>query len=83
MSDSLQYLYLIQPTRMAMLTDGPTPQEEESISRHFDYLKALTEQGTTLYPATLSSPAAPSTLTRAVSASSSSRLSRRMQRAPS
>ncbi len=45
MSDSQQYLYLIQPTRMAMLADGPTPQEEETIARHFDYLKALVERG--------------------------------------
>jgi uncharacterized protein YciI len=45
MPDSQQYLYLIQPTRPAMLADGPTPQEDETISRHFDYLKALTDQG--------------------------------------
>jgi uncharacterized protein YciI len=45
MSELQQYLYLIQPTRIAMLTDGPTPQEAEIISRHFDYLKALTERG--------------------------------------
>ncbi len=48
MSDAQQYLYLIQPTRMAMLTDGPTPQEDETVSRHFDYLKALTERGTVI-----------------------------------
>ena len=52
MSDSQQYLYLIQPTRMAMLTGGPTPQEDETISRHFGYLKALAERGVELYPAT-------------------------------
>ena len=45
MSDARQYLYLIQPTRLAMLTDGPTPQEDETVSRHFDYLKALVERG--------------------------------------
>jgi uncharacterized protein YciI len=45
MSDSQQYLYLIQPTRMAMLTDGPTPHEHETVSRHFDYLKTLVERG--------------------------------------
>jgi uncharacterized protein YciI len=45
MSDSQQYLYLIQPTRMAMLTDGPTPHEDETVSRHFDYLKTLVERG--------------------------------------
>jgi uncharacterized protein YciI len=30
---------------MAMLTDGPTPQEGETVSRHFDYLKALADRG--------------------------------------
>ena len=45
MPESGQYLYLIQPTRMAMLTDGPTPQEDETVSRHFDYLKALADRG--------------------------------------
>ena len=45
MSDAQQYLYLIQPTRMAMLTDGPTPQEDEAVSQHFDYLKALADRG--------------------------------------
>ena len=38
------YLYKIQPTRLSMLTEGPTPQESEIISRHFAYLKSLTEQ---------------------------------------
>ena len=45
MPDSRQYLYLIQPTRVEMLTGGPTPQEDEIIARHFDYLQALTERG--------------------------------------
>jgi len=48
MSDAQQYLYLIQPTRMAMLTDGPTPQEDEAVSQHFDYLKALADRGTVI-----------------------------------
>ena len=45
MSESQQYLYFIQPTRMVMLTDGPTPQENRIISQHFDYLKVLTDHG--------------------------------------
>jgi uncharacterized protein YciI len=40
-----QYLYRIQPTRIEMLTVGPTPQEEEIVSQHFNYLKNLMEQG--------------------------------------
>ncbi len=44
MSAKPQYLYRIQPTRPAMLTDGPTPEEAEIVSQHFDYLKNLTER---------------------------------------
>lgn len=39
------YLYKIQPTRPQMLSEGPTPEETEIVSRHFDYLKDLTERG--------------------------------------
>jgi len=45
MSNIRQYLYKIQPTRRAMLTDGPTPEEAELVSQHFNYLKGLMEQG--------------------------------------
>jgi uncharacterized protein YciI len=40
-----QFLYYLQPTRLGMLTEGPTPQEAETVSRHFAYLKDLTEKG--------------------------------------
>ena len=40
-----QFLYRIQPTRAAMLTDGPTEQEAATVSAHFSYLKTLLEQG--------------------------------------
>ncbi len=40
-----EYLYRIQPTRHAMLTDGPTPAEAELIGQHFAYLEGLTQQG--------------------------------------
>lgn len=39
-----QYLYRIQPTRPAMLSEGATPREEEIISQHFGYLEGLTRQ---------------------------------------
>jgi uncharacterized protein YciI len=42
------FLYYLQPTRAAMLTEGPTPEEKDAVSRHFAYLKALTEQGVVL-----------------------------------
>lgn len=41
----MQYLYRIQPTRPAMLTDGPTPEEQRIVGEHFHYLQGLTEQG--------------------------------------
>jgi uncharacterized protein YciI len=45
MSSISQFVYRIQPTRFAMLTEGPTPEEAEIISQHFDRLEALMEQG--------------------------------------
>src|SRR5262245_49164942 len=45
MADVTQYLYRIQPTRLEMLTKGPTAEEAEIVSQHFSYLKNLTEQG--------------------------------------
>jgi uncharacterized protein YciI len=49
MTDQNYYLYKIQPTRLEMLTQGPTPSEDEIISRHFDYLKGLAQQGTAIF----------------------------------
>jgi uncharacterized protein YciI len=49
MDDKNYYLYKIHPTRLDMLTSGPTPAEAEIISQHFDYLKALTERGTAIF----------------------------------
>ena len=40
-----QYLYHIQPTRPAMLTEGLTPEEDAIVSQHFAYLQDLTAQG--------------------------------------
>jgi uncharacterized protein YciI len=42
------FLYYLQPTRAGMLTDGPTLEEKDAVSRHFAHLKALTEQGIVL-----------------------------------
>jgi uncharacterized protein YciI len=41
----MQYLYRIQPTRPAMLTEGPTPDEQRIAGEHFRYLQGLTERG--------------------------------------
>lgn len=40
-----QWLYVLKPTRLEMLTEGPTPQESETVSRHFAHLQELTKQG--------------------------------------
>lgn len=42
------FVYRITPTRPAMLSDGPTAEEAEAVSRHFTYLEALTKAGTVL-----------------------------------
>lgn len=42
------FVYYLQPTRTAMLTDGPTPDETAAVTRHFHYLKERTEQGIVL-----------------------------------
>ena len=40
-----QYLYFLKPVRLGMVTEGPTPEEAEIVSRHFAHLEALTEKG--------------------------------------
>jgi uncharacterized protein YciI len=43
-----QFLYRIQPTRLEMLTHGPTEREAQILAEHFAYLSKLTEEGTVL-----------------------------------
>lgn len=40
-----QWLYVLKPTRLEMLTEGATDYESETVSRHFAYLQGLTKQG--------------------------------------
>ena len=40
-----QWLYYLQPTRLGMLTEGPTIEEAKTVTNHFAYLEELTEQG--------------------------------------
>ena len=40
-----QWLYFLKPARLEMLTDGPTPEEAEIVSRHFAHLQDLTQKG--------------------------------------
>lgn len=43
-----QYLYRIQPTRLEMVTHGPTDEETSILSEHFNHLTSLTKQGVVL-----------------------------------
>lgn len=40
-----QFIYVLKPTRLEMLTEGPTPEETETVSRHFAYFQDLTAKG--------------------------------------
>ena len=40
-----QFIYTIRPTRLEMLTEGPTAEETEIVSQHFEHLKTLAEKG--------------------------------------
>ena len=40
-----QWLYQLKPSRLEMVTDGPTPEEAEVISRHFAHLQELSRNG--------------------------------------
>ena len=40
-----QFLYYLKPARLGMVTEGPTPEEAETVSRHFAYLSDLTDKG--------------------------------------
>ncbi len=44
MARSGQYLYQLRPTRLAMLAEETTTEEDETISRHFAYLCDLEER---------------------------------------
>ena len=45
---SQQYLYRVRPTRLAMLSEGPTEQESGALGEHFNYLQDLAAKGTVL-----------------------------------
>jgi len=40
-----QWLYYLEPARLGMVAEGATPEEAATVSRHFAYLKDLTEKG--------------------------------------
>jgi uncharacterized protein YciI len=39
------YLYQIRPVRLAMLSEGATPEEDRLVGEHFAYLRDLHERG--------------------------------------
>ncbi|MGH7742489.1 MAG: YciI family protein [Candidatus Eiseniibacteriota bacterium] len=41
MSQARQYIYLIRPTRLGMLVEGPSDTEAGVLARHFEYLERL------------------------------------------
>jgi uncharacterized protein YciI len=43
-----QFLYRIQPSRLEMVTRGPTDEEASILLEHSHYLKSLTDQGVVL-----------------------------------
>jgi uncharacterized protein YciI len=43
-----QFIYVVRPTRLEMLTAGPTPEEDAIVGAHFEYLEELAEKGTVL-----------------------------------
>lgn len=43
-----QWIYVLNVTRLEMLTEGATPEEDEIVGKHFAYLKGLTEKGVML-----------------------------------
>ena len=45
MSEPLEFIYKIQPTRPEMLSEDSTPEEDRVVSEHFAYLKRLNVQG--------------------------------------
>jgi uncharacterized protein len=41
----MEFLYKIEPTRLGMVTDGPTEEEREIVTQHFSYLSRLKDEG--------------------------------------
>jgi hypothetical protein len=40
-----EWIYVLKPTRLEMLTEGSTPEEDATVSRHFAYFQDLTARG--------------------------------------
>lgn len=42
----MQWLHILKPAGLGRVTEGPTPEEAETVSRHFPSLERLSEKGT-------------------------------------
>ena len=49
MFQGAEYVYVLHPTRIGMLTEGPTLRESAIVSRHAGYLHGLAEPGVVLH----------------------------------
>jgi uncharacterized protein len=47
-ADIRQFIYIVRPTRLQMLTEGPTSGEGAVVKRHLEYLERLAEAGVVL-----------------------------------
>lgn len=45
MEELEQFITILRPARLEMITEGPTEFEEQTVSQHFNYLKDLTDRG--------------------------------------
>jgi len=45
MSETANFLYTTHATRETMVIDGPTPEEEAVLEKHFQYMKEMTAAG--------------------------------------
>lgn len=48
-SPTNEYIYILKPARLEMLTEGPTLEEAALIGEHFDYIKRLEGEGTVTF----------------------------------
>jgi hypothetical protein len=48
MPDMQQFITILKPTRPEMLSEGPSPFEEQTVSDHFDYLEKRVKKGIVL-----------------------------------
>lgn len=48
MPETGEYIYVIRPTRPAMLTEGPNQAEKEALGGHIEHLNTLAREGVVL-----------------------------------